>query len=200
MKIPGSRADIPVYLVVEQRYLCKVAESQDSLESRYMERQLPLSLWWLCLWFPRFLISLSIVSDPLMRLSIQTLMSGMEHQQGAEKRWSFNKHFYENLPPPEMLSFFCNPFYESPLFLEQKENGAFRAVVQISGDRLGHTVTVSDLPTLYVCRGKSPRGVCAKPTLSRDLSSMIEKIAFPTLCACPGESARCSTISRRLKN
>ena len=100
--IPGRRAETPLYLAVEQRYLCKVAESQDSLESRYMERQLPLSLWWLCLWFPRFLISLSIVSDPLMRLSIQTLMSGMEHRQGAEKRWSFNKHFYEYLPPPEI--------------------------------------------------------------------------------------------------
>ena len=63
--------------------------------------------------------------------------------------------------------------------MEQKENGALRAVVQISGDRLGHTVTVSDSPTLYVCRGKSPRGVRAKPTLlSRDLSSMIGKIAF----------------------
>ena len=84
--------------------------------------------------------------------------------------------------------------------MEQKENGALRAVVQISGDRLGHTVTVSDSPTLYVCRGKSPRGVRAKPTLSRDLSSMIEKIAFQTLCACTGESSRCSTISRRLKN
>ena len=128
-----------------------------------------------------------------MRLSIQTLMSGMEHRQGAEKRWSFNKHFYEYLPPPEMLRFFSKPFYESSLFMEQKENGALRAVVQISGDRLGHTVTVSDSPTLYVCRGKSPREVCAKPTLlSRDLSSMIEKIAFPTLCACPGESSRCA--------
>ena len=51
-------------------------------------------------------------------------------------------------------------------------------MVQISGDRSGHTVTVSHSPTLYVCRGKSPRGVRAKPSLSRDLGSMIEKIAF----------------------
>ena len=49
--------------------------------------------------------------------------------------------------------------------------------MQISRDRLGHTVTVSDSPILYVCRGKSPRGVRAKPSLSRDLDSMIEKIA-----------------------
>ena len=61
--------------------------------------------------------------------------------------------------------------------MEQKENVALRAVVQITGDRLGHTVTVSDLPTLYVCRGKLPRGVRAKPSMSRDLGSMIEKIA-----------------------
>ena len=109
-------------------------------------------------------MTLSIVSVALMSLSIQTAMSGPVHQQGAEKKQGAEKgidHF--------------NVTLSSSCLSKEVECGA---TVQISGDRSGHTVTVSHSPSLYVCRGKSPRGVPAKPSLSRDLGSMIEKIAF----------------------
>ena len=132
----------------------------------YMKRQLPLGLWWLCLWFPRFLMTLSIVSVALMSLSIRTAMSGPMQQQGAERKGGLERN------QPER-------HFDETLSLSRSSKGEWSwAVVQISGDRSGHTVTVSHSPTLYVCRGKSPRGVRAKPSLSRDLGSMIEKIVF----------------------
>ena len=58
-------------------------------------------------------------------------------------------------------------------------------------------LTLFSTPPLYMfVEATSPRGVCAKPRLSRDLGAMIEKIAFSTLCVCQDKSPRGNAPSK----